>query len=126
MQNPGPNSGTKVFKQQNDIQTCRYKSDHIFIIGSIFILNSEKAFDTSPHERSSIAQLVERQLSEREVEGSNPPSKHAYMGPIWATHMGPIWGVQPGSAWVPYGLAHMRVAQMGPRWVPYGSHMGPI
>ena len=34
------------------------------------------------------------------------PSKHAYMGPIW--------GVQPGSAWVPYGLAHMPFAQMGP------------
>ena len=34
------------------------------------------------------------------------PSKHAYMGPIWR--------VQPGSTWVPYGLAHMRVAQMGP------------
>ena len=33
----------------------------------------------------------------------NVPSKHAYMGPIYATHMGPIWGVQPGSAWVPYG-----------------------
>ena len=49
------------------------------------------------------------------------PSKHAYMGPIWATHMGPIWGVQPGSTWVPYGLAHMRVAQMGPIWVPYNS-----
>ena len=41
-------------------------------------------------------------------------SKHAYMGPIWVTHMGPIWGVQPGSAWAPYGLTHMRVAQMGP------------
>ena len=41
-------------------------------------------------------------------------SKHAYMGPIWATYMGPIWGVQRGSAWVPYGLAHMQVAQMGP------------
>ena len=49
------------------------------------------------------------------------PSKHAYIGPIWATHMGPISGVQPGSAWVPYGLAHMRVAQMGPIWVPYNS-----
>ena len=49
------------------------------------------------------------------------PSKHAYLGPIWATHMGPIWGVQPGSAWVPYGLAHMRVAQMGPIWAPYNS-----
>ena len=34
------------------------------------------------------------------------PSKHAYMGPIW--------GVQLGCAWVPYGLAHMQVAQMGP------------
>ena len=34
------------------------------------------------------------------------PSKHAYMGPIW--------GVQPGSTWVPYGLAHIGVAQMGP------------
>ena len=42
------------------------------------------------------------------------PSKHAYMGPIWATNMRPIWRVQPGSAWVPYGLAHLRVAQMGP------------
>ena len=49
------------------------------------------------------------------------PSKHAYMGPIWATHMGPIWGVQPGLAWVPYGLAHIRGAQMGPIWVPYNS-----
>ena len=57
------------------------------------------------------------------------PSKHAYMGPIWGTHMGPLWGthmgplwgVQPGSAWDPYGLAHMRVAQMGPIWVPYNS-----
>ena len=49
------------------------------------------------------------------------PSKHAYMGPVWATHMGPIWGVQPGLAWVPYGLAHMPVAQMGPIWVPYNS-----
>ena len=56
------------------------------------------------------------------AKGFDKPSKHAYMGPIWATHkgpiwathMGPIWGVQPGSAWVPYGLAHMRVAQMGP------------
>ena len=45
------------------------------------------------------------------------------MGPIWATHMGPIWGVQPGSAWVPYGLAYMGVAQMGPIWVPYNSPM---
>ena len=36
-------------------------------------------------------------------------------------NMGPIWGVQPGLAWVPYGLAHMRVAQMGPIWVPYNS-----
>ena len=41
------------------------------------------------------------------------------MCPIWATHMGPIWGVQQGSALVPYGLAHMQVAQMGPIWVPY-------
>ena len=49
------------------------------------------------------------------------PSKHAYMGPIWATHMAPIWGVQTGSAWVPCGLAHMRVAKMGPIWVPYNS-----
>ena len=24
-------------------------------------------------------------------------------------------------AWVPYGLAHMRVVQMGPIWVPYNS-----
>ena len=43
------------------------------------------------------------------------------MCPIWATHTGPILGVQPGSAWVPYGLAHMRVALMGPIWVPYNS-----
>ena len=49
------------------------------------------------------------------------PSKHACMGPILATHMGPIWGVQRDSAWVPYGLSHMRVAQMGPIWVPYNS-----
>ena len=35
--------------------------------------------------------------------------------------MGPIWGVQPGLAWVPYEIAHMRVAQMGPIWVPYNS-----
>ena len=35
--------------------------------------------------------------------------------------MGRIWGVQPGSAWVPYGLSHMRVAQVGPIWVPYNS-----
>ena len=45
---------------------------------------------------------------------NNSPRKHTYMGPIWATLMEPIWGVQPGSAWVPYGLSHMRVAQMGP------------
>ena len=49
------------------------------------------------------------------------PSKHAYMGPIWATHMGPIWGVQPGSAWIPYWLAHMRISQISPIWVPYNS-----
>ena len=62
-----------------------------------------------------IAQRVHRFLADVH------PSKHAYMGPIWATHMGPIWGVQPGLAWVPYGLAHMRVAQMVPIWVPYNS-----
>ena len=33
----------------------------------------------------------------------------------------PIWGVQLGSACVPYGLAHMRIAQMGPILVPYNS-----
>ena len=49
------------------------------------------------------------------------PSKHVYMGPIWVQYGLPIWGVQPGSAWVPYGLAHMSVAQMGPIWVPYNS-----
>ena len=52
---------------------------------------------------------------------SQIPSKHAYMGPIWASYMGPIWGVRPGFAWIPYGLAHMRVAEMGPIWVPYNS-----
>ena len=34
--------------------------------------------------------------------------------PIWVPYGLLIWGVQPGSAWAPYGLAHMRVAQMGP------------
>ena len=34
--------------------------------------------------------------------------------PILVPYGLPIWGVQPGLAWVPYGLAHMRVAQMGP------------
>ena len=53
-----------------------------------------------------------------EIPFMNVQSKHAYMGPIWATHMRPILGVQPRSTWVPYGLAHMRVAQMGPIWVP--------
>ena len=41
--------------------------------------------------------------------------------PIWVSYGLPIWGVQPASALVPYGLAHMRVAQMGPIWVPYNS-----
>ena len=41
--------------------------------------------------------------------------------PIWVPYGLPIWGVQPGLAWVPYGLAHMWVAQMGPIWVPYNS-----
>ena len=30
-------------------------------------------------------------------------------------------GSATGSTWVPYGLAHMRVTQMGPIWVPYNS-----
>ena len=34
--------------------------------------------------------------------------------PIWVPYGLPIWGVQPGLACVPYGLAHMPVAQMGP------------
>ena len=41
--------------------------------------------------------------------------------PIWISYGLPIKGVQPGSAWVPNGLAHMRVAQKGPIWVPYNS-----
>ena len=51
----------------------------------------------------------------------------AHMGPIWVTNRLlsgyglPIWGVQPGSAWVPFGKAQLRVAQMGPVWVPYNS-----
>ena len=51
------------------------------------------------------------------------PSKHAYMGPIWATHMGYPYGTHMGSA-TGFG--------MGPIWVspyagcPDGSHMGPI
>ena len=55
-------------------------------------------------------------------------SHQHYENPSKHTDMGPIWGVQPGSAWVPYGLAHMRVAQMGPISMEPGStaHMGPI
>ena len=56
-----------------------------------------------------------------QINSTKLHSKHAYMGPILAIHMGRIWGVQLGSAWVLYGLANMRVAQMGLIWVPYNS-----
>ena len=43
------------------------------------------------------------------------PSKHAYMGPIWATHMGSVNGFSMGPIWVsPYAGC------------PDGSHMVPI
>ena len=43
------------------------------------------------------------------------PSKHAYMGPVWATHMGSATGLGMGPIWVsPYAGC------------PDGSHMGPI
>ena len=43
------------------------------------------------------------------------PSKHAYMGPIWATHMGSATGFGMGPIWVsPYASC------------PDGSHIGPI
>ena len=43
------------------------------------------------------------------------PSKHAYMGPIWATHMGSATGFRMGPIWVSSYAG-----------CPDRSHMGPI
>ena len=46
-----------------------------------------------------------------EIPFMNVQSKHAYMGYPYETHMGSTTAFRMG---YPYGLAHMRVAQMGP------------
>ena len=45
------------------------------------------------------------------------PSKHAYMGPVWATHMGSATGLCMGPIWVsPYAVHEFHVRSISPEY----------
>ena len=82
----------------------------------ILCIDSSKSYNDFSFQKVHLFKTTIIKTAEKSLISGHPANM-----PLWVPYGLPIWGVQPGLAWVPYGLAHMRVAQMGPIWVPYNS-----
>ena len=99
----------QVSNRSKLLTLIRFRTDNFGKIGRVIIF---KMADCTQREFVQINTKINRcpvilfQHNTYEIYPANMP--------IWVPYGLPIWGVQPGLAWVPYGLAHMLVAQMGP------------